>query len=89
VPAKFSLEQNYPNPFNPVTTIQYHLPEDAKVKITVEDILGKEEVILVNDTQPRGSYNIKFNCADLSSGIYFYRLQTDKFSATKKMIILK
>jgi hypothetical protein len=85
----YSLEQNYPNPFNPTTTIQYVLPHTQHVKVTVSDILGKELTVLADCVQNGGSYSIDFNASRLPSGVYFYQLQTDMFTETKKMIIQK
>jgi hypothetical protein len=85
----FSFSQNYPNPFNPTTKIQYQLPELSKVKLTVYDMLGREIKTLVNEEKPAGSYEVKFDGTGLPSGIYFYRIETGKFSDTKKFILLK
>ena len=89
VPAKFSLEQNYPNPFNPETTINYELPYANNVTIKVYDILGNEVTSLINEKQNAGSYEIKFNGSNLSSGIYFYTLSAGEFKSTKSMILIK
>ncbi len=88
-PYKFSLSQNYPNPFNPSTSIAFSIPKAGNVKITVFDILGKEAAILVNSEMKEGSYNINFNAEGLSSGIYFYRLESGNFTDVKKMILIK
>jgi hypothetical protein len=94
----FKLEQNYPNPFNPATTIKYSIPlnnrrELSMVRLTVYDILGSEVTTLVNKGQKAGSYEVKFDAASINkkitSGIYFYKLQTSNFSESKKMILLK
>jgi len=91
IPATFALKQNYPNPFNPETKIQYHLASPGLVKLRVFDLLGNEIVRLVNTEQKAGTYSINFNSGAyrLSSGAYFYRLETESFTETKKMIILK
>jgi hypothetical protein len=93
-PAKFSLSQNYPNPFNPETMIQYQLPELSKVRLSVYNSAGKEVRRLVNTTQMSGNYSIVWNGKDdygvnLASGIYFYSINTGKFSETKKMVLIK
>ncbi|MBS4034567.1 MAG: DUF362 domain-containing protein [Ignavibacterium sp.] len=88
-PSEFALYQNYPNPFNPVTTISYQIPKECHVKLTVYDILGNIVVSLINKEQDSGFYSVKFNSQNLSSGIYFYRLETDSFFDTKQMIVLK
>ena len=85
----FDLKQNYPNPFNPSTTIKYQIPLSGNVTLKVYDILGKEVTTLVNERKLPGSYEVKFNATDLSSGIYFYKLQTGSLVETKKMIFLK
>ena len=85
----FKLYQNYPNPFNPSTIINYQLTINSFVMLKVFDISGKEVSALVNKKQSAGSYSAEFNGAGLSSGIYFYSLQTEDFKETKKMIFLK
>ncbi len=93
VPSKFDLPQNYPNPFNPSTKINYDIPFDGKVSITVFDMSGKEVSTLVNDVKTAGYYTINFNASNLSSGIYFYRISVDangqNFVSTKKMTLIK
>ena len=88
-PLKYELSQNYPNPFNPVTRISYSIAENAKVKLSVFDILGKEVKILVNEKQSAGNYEVIFNASDLTSGVYFYQLRTNNFVQTKKLVLLK
>ena len=88
-PKEFVLYQNYPNPFNPVTTIKYDIVKAQDVKVTVFDILGIEIATLVNEQQQPGSYQVKWDASNVSSGIYFYQLRTKDFVGTKKMIILK
>ena len=85
----FSLYQNYPNPFNPATEIKYNLPQAGHVILKVYDILGREIATLVNEEKPAGNYRVKFNGNDLSSGIYFYKLQEGNYSSVKKMILMK
>ena len=77
LPTNFSLDQNYPNPFNPSTTISYQIPEASSVTLIVYDILGKEIAKLVNGEKDAGTYNAQFSTDNfqLSSGIYFYRLE--------------
>jgi photosystem II stability/assembly factor-like uncharacterized protein len=91
IPVKFNLEQNYPNPFNPSTKISWQSPVAGYQTLIVYDVLGKEIAVLVNEYKPAGSYNVDFtiNNVQLSSGIYFYRLQTGNFVETKKMILLR
>ena len=86
----FRLDQNYPNPFNPITNISYTLPENSEVSLMVYDLLGEEIELLVNEKQVAGNYSIAFNASQYPSGIYFYRLITDKNNPlTKKMVVLK
>ena len=87
----FSLEQNYPNPFNPVTAIRYTVPSNAKgnIKLKVYDILGSEVANLVNEKQNAGNYEIKFDGANLSSGVYYYKLESGEFISSKKMLLIK
>jgi len=89
VPMEFSLEQNYPNSFNPSTKIRYELPERSFVTIKVYDVLGEEVATLVNEEKSAGNYEVEFDAAGLSSGIYFYTLSTGNFLSTKKMILLR
>ena len=90
-PTDYTLNQNYPNPFNPSTVISYHLPAVSQVQIKVFDLLGREVVTLVNEIQQPGIHEAIFNAQNLSltSGIYFYTMNTGKFVQTKKMILIK
>jgi hypothetical protein len=101
MPDKFSLYQNYPNPFNPTTKIKFDIPQKTviarsratwqslMVTLKVFDILGKEIATLVNEQLSSGTYEVTFDGSNLPSGIYFYQLKTEKFSETKKLILLK
>jgi hypothetical protein len=89
VPTGFELSQNYPNPFNPSTTIRYLLPTGGKVTLRVFNLLGQVVETLVEQQQNAGSYIVVFNASRLSSGTYFYKLETDQYSVTKKMMLLK
>jgi hypothetical protein len=89
IPNAYSLEQNYPNPFNPATLIRFSIPEQGLVSIKVFNLLGEEVATLVNGELSTGNYEVSFNGAKLSSGIYFYTITTDNFVATKKMILMK
>jgi ligand-binding sensor domain-containing protein len=88
-PATFELEQNYPNPFNPSTMIKYSIPSSEFVTLKVYDVLGNEVATLVNEEKPAGTYEVKFDAAGLSSGIYFDKLQAGSLVETKKMILMK
>ena len=85
----YSLTQNYPNPFNPSTLISFSIPSENQVVLKIFNILGKEVAALVNEERPAGSYTVEFNASNLSSGIYFYRLQAGSYIETKKMQLLK
>jgi hypothetical protein len=85
----FHLEQNCPNPFNPSTTIQFQISNSSFVNLKVYDILGREVTTLVNEENPAGSYEVNFDAGGLSSGIYFYKLQTSNYVETRKMLLLK
>jgi hypothetical protein len=85
----YSLEQNYPNPFNPSTHIAYSVPKSQKVRLAVYDLLGNEVAMLVNETKGAGSYTVNFNAQNLSSGVYFYKLETGNTLLVKKMMLLK
>lgn len=85
----YKLSQNYPNPFNPKTNIRYELPASGFVRLAVYDISGKEIETLVSTKQNAGVYEIDWDGSKLSSGVYFYKLTTDNFVATKKMILNK
>ena len=89
LPVDFALYQNYPNPFNPVTTIEYSIPFESYVILKVYDILGREVATLVNEQKNAGYYRITFNASNLSSSVYFYRIQAGSFVSTKKFVLLK
>jgi Secretion system C-terminal sorting domain len=88
-PMLYSLEQNYPNPFNPTTQIDYSIPNQGFVNITVFNELGQKVATLVNEVVASGKHTVEFNATRLSSGIYFYRIQTGSFVNVKKMNLLK
>lgn len=89
IPASFSLSQNYPNPFNPSTKIEFTLPISGDVKLAVYDALGSEVAVLVNGFTNAGRYKTEFNASALSSGTYFCKIETEGFTDTKKMILVK
>ncbi len=94
IPDKYKLEQNYPNPFNSSTNIKFHIPEKTFVKLKILDLLGREVALVVNENLQAGEYEINWNVyssprTELSSGVYFYRLETDNFSDVKRMILVK
>ncbi|MFA3782216.1 glycoside hydrolase family 2 TIM barrel-domain containing protein [Melioribacteraceae bacterium 4301-Me] len=88
-PNEFLLKQNYPNPFNPSTIIGYQLPNGSFVTLKVYDILGREIVTLINEYKPAGEHKVKFNAANLPTGVYFYKFTAGDKTSVKKMILLK
>lgn len=89
IPDKFELSQNYPNPFNPVTNIRFAVKKYGLVKLSVYDVSGREVYEAVDDILKPGTYEVNWDASSLSSGIYFYRLQAEGFTATRKMILVK
>src|SRR4030095_11864562 len=94
VPVKFSLQQNYPNPFNPSTKIKFDIPSDGSqrllsVKLIIYDALGREIATLVNGQLQAGTYTANWNASDHPSGVYFYKLISENYTDTKKMILVK
>ena len=89
LPLTYALHPNYPNPFNPVTNIQFTIPEQADVKLQIYNVLGRQVDVLVNETLPIGHHKILWNPKNLSSGVYFYKLEAGSFMKTRKMILLK
>jgi photosystem II stability/assembly factor-like uncharacterized protein len=87
--SKSQLNQNYPNPFNPTTKISFNLPMSGLTTLAIYDISGREVVQLVNEVKTAGSYSVKFNGSNLSSGVYYYSLSAGSFTETKKMILIK
>jgi len=90
IPRKFALKQNYPNPFNPITMINYQLPINSAVNLSIYNILGKRVATLVNKGQSAGYYQVRWDATGFAVGVYFYHLETDNnFSDTKKLLLLK
>jgi hypothetical protein len=94
VPTTFSLSNAYPNPFNPTTNIQFNIAKSENIKLVVFNILGQQVKTLVNGEMKAGSYTATWNGKDefgnsVASGIYFYRLESQSFNTTKKMILMK
>jgi len=88
-PNYYHLYQNYPNPFNPKTNIEFEIAESQNVKISIYDILGVEKEILLNGYMKAGKHKIVFNASNYSSGVYLYKIVTDNYSQTKKLLLLK
>jgi len=89
LPQEFKLAQNYPNPFNPSTMIEYSVANNEFVTLKVYDVLGQEIATLVNELKAPGKYSARFDASSLTSGIYVYRIQSESFSSTRKMILQK
>lgn len=89
IPEKFDLHNNYPNPFNPSTIIRFDVARSQNVKITVFDITGRITEILVNEGLQPGSYETTFSGSNFSSGVYYYKMETEDFVMTKKMLLIK
>jgi len=88
-PSDYNLSQNYPNPFNPSTSIQFSIPEQSNVKIVVFDALGNQLDVLADETKSAGNYSVNWDASKYSSGVYFYKLETNNFVKVKKMILMK
>ncbi len=89
IPKEYSLNQNYPNPFNPVTIIGFQLPKAGFTNLKVYDVSGRLVKTLVNEHKQTGNYKVEFDASTMASGVYFYKLTSGSFTATKKMIVLK
>ena len=89
LPAEFALSQNYPNPFNPETVIEFALPRSGDVSLVVYNLRGEEVALLLSGTMPAGNHRVSWDASNVSSGIYFYRLQAGDFVQTRKMVLLK
>ncbi len=88
-PVTYVLEQNYPNPFNPSTTISFSLPNSGNISLKVYNVVGQEVATLLNGYKTVGQYNVTFNASNLSSGVYFYRLDAGSYTVAKKMLLVK
>ncbi|HOG75875.1 MAG: family 43 glycosylhydrolase [Candidatus Marinimicrobia bacterium] len=89
LPRRFYLEQNYPNPFNPVTRIKYSVPKTSYLTIKVYDVMGREVATVFDGVQQAGNYTAILDGSNLTSGIYFYKMETNGFVETKKLVLLK
>jgi hypothetical protein len=88
-PEEFGISQNYPNPFNPTTTIEFQVPMESEVVVTLYDMLGKEVSTLLREVKPAGYHTLTLNAVNLSTGVYYYRMTAGDFSQVKKMIVIK
>jgi hypothetical protein len=86
---EYKLSQNYPNPFNPVTQIKYSIKTNGPVTLKVYDLLGKEIITLINEVKAAGSHTVDFNGANLPSGTYIYKIESNGFTDVKKMVLIK
>jgi len=89
MPSKYSLSQNFPNPFNPSTVIEFSIPEDNMVNLSVFDILGNEITTLVSENRKAGYHSVSFDASNISAGVYLYKLSVGKFNEVKKMLLVK
>ena len=89
LPKEYKLYQNYPNPFNPMTTIKYDIVKTSPVEISIYDELGREVERLVNTKQNPGTYEVTWDASNYASGLYFYRIKTDDYVQTNKMVLIK
>jgi hypothetical protein len=94
IPVIFALHQNFPNPFNPITTLNYGLPKDSDVRLTIFDMLGHEVTTLVHSNQKAGFKSVQWDATDsmgrpVSAGVYIYQIEAGEFVQTKKMVLLK
>lgn len=89
LPTKFELQQNYPNPFNPTTIIRYDVSKSGKIKLSIFNSIGEEVALLVDGIVEIGAYEVNFDATNLTSGIYFYRLQSNDNILTKKMTLIR
>jgi N-acetylneuraminic acid mutarotase len=89
MPGVFVLHQNYPNPFNPRTIINYELPTTSYVELTIYNMLGQKVATLVNERQQAGNHQVEWDAGQLSSGVYYYRIEAGEFQDVKKMILLR
>jgi hypothetical protein len=89
MPERFALSQNYPNPFNPSTTIRFEVPASGFVSLKVYNLLGQEVATVVNETKQAGTYEVVWDASGQASGVYFYRLRSGEFAATRKLVIIR
>ena len=89
LPQEFHLGQNYPNPFNPQTSIEYEIPQNAKVKLTVRDVLGRKVAVMVDKRQQAGAHKVVWDAAHVPSGVYVYTLQAGEKIARGKMLLIR
>ena len=89
MPDNYALGQNYPNPFNPTSILTFAMPESGHVTLKVYNLLGQEVANLVDEVRDAGVHKVAFNASNLSAGVYLYVMQSDAFTATRRMTLLK
>ena len=89
VPDSYKLYQNYPNPFNPFTNVEFGISKSGFVSMKVYDLSGKEVATLVNENLSPGKYSVKFNGSNLSSGVYFCRMESGEFKDIKRLVLIR
>ena len=89
MPEEFALSQNYPNPFNPETRIAFSLPRDSRVELSIYNVLGQKVATLINTEMSAGQHGVTWMADSVPTGVYFYTITAEEFTATKKMILLK
>jgi hypothetical protein len=89
VPLSYALDQNYPNPFNPITTIEFALPREEFVSMSIFNLLGEKVATLVSEDRNAGHHAVTFDAANLPSGVYVYRISTSRFSQARFLLLLK
>ena len=89
IAKNFMLNQNYPNPFNPVTTISFNLPKSSHVRLSIHDSNGRLVTTLIDEKKNAGYHSVKWNAENMSSGVYFYRIEADGFNSVKKCLLVK
>jgi len=89
IPLNYELGQNYPNPFNPTTNINFKLPVRSDVRLVLMNMLGQELKVITSGNYEAGTHSVTLDASSLASGVYFYKLQTEKFTNVKKMILIK
>jgi hypothetical protein len=89
IPLNYELGQNYPNPFNPTTTIEFRLPIQSNLRLALLNVLGQEVKVITTGTFSAGNHRVMLDASSLASGVYFYKLQTEKFSDVKKLMLIK
>jgi hypothetical protein len=89
IPLIYELGQNYPNPFNPTTNIKFTVPVRSEVRLVLMNVLGQEVKVISAGSFEAGSHTVTLDASSLASGVYFYKLQTEKFSEAKKLVLMK